>query len=76
MREQLLYCPSCGVTHSVDDVARGDVLAASRTCRASEIESLIETATDLVVMATASRVWGIAEEALDRLLGLNDEPAA
>ena len=41
-------------------------------CR-DEIESLIETTPDLVVVATASCVWGIAEEALD-MLNLKDAP--
>jgi hypothetical protein len=67
-----LYCAACDAIHPIVAVAAGLVRPPSDACRAAELGALIESATDIVEMAARSGVWGIAEEALDVVLGLND----
>ena len=67
-----LYCAACDVIHPIVAVAAGLVRPPSAACRAFEVKALIESATDMVEMAARSHLWGVAEEALDVVLGLND----
>jgi len=72
-----LYCWACNTRHTVAAVASGDLLPyASKHCRVTELEARIECAADLITMAAESGVWGLAEEALDVVLSLNDAAQA
>jgi hypothetical protein len=72
VRDALLYCAECQTVHPVEALGAGSARRRSSSCRLWELDDMIGTAADVIMMAARSGLWSIAEEALDVVLGLND----